>query len=86
MKSAIRDIFYNNHVSFENIKASEEYRKINERYLKLRESFESTLTDEQKKLLNDICDALYECEGEQGLTLFIEGFKLGLKVGVETFN
>ena len=81
--STIRDLYYGNNTQIETIKPTNEYWKISEKLNKKETEFENTLNDKQKKLYNEVIDLIYEQSGESSEYHFVEGFKLGLNLGVE---
>ena len=84
--SIIRDIFYSNRGNKDSIKISKEYCEINKGAYAILERLEKGLTEEQKKLLDDLWLEAGGLEGEMMLSGFTEGFKVGLLIGKEVFG
>lgn len=85
MKSTIEDIFLCNHISSDNIKYDEEYKKYLKQYTSLSAKFEETLTKEQREIFEKLCD-LESYENAQAVKChYVEGFKLGLSLALECF-
>lgn len=83
MKSIIEDIYYGKRGFVETIKASKEYWKVHEEFGKIYEKLESQLTDEQKKLLDELYSTSGGMESEHGISRFKEGVKIGLLIAIE---
>lgn len=83
-KSTIRELYYGNTVQIETIKPTAEYWEIEKKLSKKETEFENTLSEEQKPLYNEVIDLIYEQSGESSEYHFVEGFKLGLNLGVES--
>lgn len=86
MKSIIEEIYLGKRGHSEMIKASDEYWKVHDEVGKYYEKLESQLTDEQKKILNDLYTEMGGLEAEQGLTHFKEGVKIGMLLAIEAFQ
>ena len=82
MKSIIEELYYGNW-SVENLKTSEEYRKICDECDKLQKEIEKHLNEEQRKNLFDLVLKTGGLEGEAACSHFKEGFKMGLLIAFE---
>ena len=83
MQSIIKDIFYGNNKNFENIKMPETYKQNFDKFVDLEEQFRETLNGEQKELLDKVENLHDLAELDSCEAYYIEGFKLGLLIGVE---
>ncbi len=86
MKSILEEIYYGEKGFYEKIKPSEGYLKVHKEYCQIHDKLEEGLNDEQKKILDDLFIATCGLEDKIACTHFIEGFKIGLLVAVETFG
>lgn len=86
MKSVIEDIFTGRRGNVEAVNPSAEYWLIHERFVGLCARPEETMTKEQKNAFIELQAAAGGLEGEQSLTHFKEGFKLGLLLAFEAFR
>lgn len=82
-KSVVRDIYYGEHVNYETIALSDKYNKISIKRNELFEKLEKELSEAQRKLLDELDDLNLDLESEAAQINYIEGFKLGLKLGIE---
>ena len=86
MKSVLRDIYHGDQKNIENFKESKEYWEVHKQYEELYEKLEEGLSEEQKKVLDDLFIMSGGLESEAGCTWFKEGFKMGLLIAVEVFK
>ena len=86
MKSILRDIYHGDQKNVENFEESKEYWEVHKQYEELYEKLEQSLTDEQKKILDDLFIMSGGLESEASCTWFKEGFKMGLLISVEVFS
>lgn len=86
MQSIIKKIFYKESGFRENVPDDEEYKKRSAEYDKNYEALEETLTERQRKMLDD----LYLCgggvDGVVNYLYFKDGFQAGLLLGMELFS
>ncbi len=83
-KSIIKELYYGNNVQMETIKPTNEYWKIDDKLEAIETKFTNTLNKNQKKLFNKVIDLHYDLMLESSVQHFVEGFKLGLNLGVES--
>lgn len=86
MKSPISDIYLSNCPNSENIKPGKEYDEIAKNILIISEEFEKGLSKRQVEEFRKIADLYLDLESLSDDEVYREGFKLGLRVGVETFK
>lgn len=86
MQSTIEDLYFCNHTHSENFKASDEYWKSHNEMCDIMDRIGKHLPDEDKKLLNDLYDVMGDCEYEQTLKAYKEGFKLGMRIAIESMT
>ncbi len=82
-KSMIKELFYGKRGFYENIRLGKEYRKIIDKIIKLEEVITKNFDEEQKKAYFDYCVLQGGLESESGEAHYIEGFKIGLRLGIE---
>ncbi len=82
MKSAIKKIYYGESC----YQLFGQTEKLREKSKEIFEKFEESLTEEQKRLYEELFE--YECgqSSEELLQSYKEGFKLGLTLAVEVFS
>lgn len=86
MKSIIEEIFNGNRGTFENLKLSENHKKLLDGYCAAMEKLNQSLSDEQKEELNNIDGLLCRMLDDNTIEIYTEGFKIGLLVGLEVFG
>ena len=86
MQSIIEEIFYKKLGYRVNVPDDEEYKKRSAEYDKLFEALEETLTESQRKMLDD----LYFCgggvDGVVNYLYFKDGFRAGVLLGMELLS
>lgn len=85
-KSIIREIFYGTKGNSETIRESEEYRELLSESIELGEMLRKTLSKEQKAIFDRFDSTDTDLEEKAGLTYFVEGFKIGLLIGIECMD
>ena len=85
MKSAIKKIYYGESC-YQLKKKKKKWEKLREKSKEIFEKFEESLTEEQKRLYEELFE--YECgqSSEELLQSYKEGFKLGLTLALEVFS
>ena len=86
MKSIIEEIYLGKRGNHNCIKPSEEYRKIHVELNKHYEDLKNQLSEKQKAMLDELDCKMAELSAEHSITNFIEGFKLGMLIAIETFS
>lgn len=86
MQSIIEEIFYGRRGQSENIELGEEYHKLGGEGLEIYNKFYPTLTEEQKKMFDDIFWTEAGQEAENVRIHYVEGFKIGFLIAVECFT
>ncbi len=66
-------------------KPSVEYLKLQKENIKLSDKFEENLTEEQEKQFEDLIEHRLIMEDTRVKDLFIQGFKLAIKIIAEVF-
>ncbi len=85
-KSAIKELYYGNCTRFDSLNVSKNYKKLSDKNSKSIDRLSEVLNEEQKKLLNEIVDTEIEIGADWAELNFIEGVKLGLRLGTEAFD
>ncbi len=85
-KSIMVELFNGNTANAENLTRSEEQRKYDKESLAKYEELEKTLSDQQKEQLEKLMDIECYVQGAAEENCFIEGFKLGLRLGIEAMD
>ena len=83
MKSVLEELYFAGEGLCEKIKAGEEYDRINSEYSKLFDQLLEGITDEQKKMLDELYLLSGGMESEARLTFFKEGFKFCMRLVFE---
>ena len=85
MKSAIKKIYYGESC-YQLFGQTKKWEKLREKSKEIFEKFEESLTEEQKRLYEELFE--YECgqSSEELLQSYKEGFKLGLTLALEVFS
>lgn len=83
MKSIIKQIFYGNKGHYETIKLTEKYKKMLNKVIIYDEKLRRGLTNKQLHLYQQTNDAIEELHNVSIDNHFVEGFKLGLLIGIE---
>ena len=81
--STIKDLFYGNNINYENLRPTKKYFEISNNINELENEFLTTLNIEQQQMYNKIKMLNLDCLDESSEYHFIEGFKLGVKLGIE---
>lgn len=84
MKSAIEKI-YRGDTNSQDFEMTDEWKRLANEALKIYKGFYASLTEEQKKQLDEINLCEGGQEAEVALQCYREGFKLGLQLGIEAF-
>ena len=82
-KSVIREVYYGNRGRFDLIETTEEYKKLSDKTSEAMDELCKGLPPEQKAKFNAVCDFIADENSEYEDTVFAEGFKLGLMIGIE---
>lgn len=85
MKSAIEKIFRGD-TNSQDFEMTDEWKRLASEALKIYKGFYASLTEEQKKQLDEINHCEGGQEAEVALQCYKEGFKLGLQLGAEIFD
>ncbi len=85
-KSIMLELYYGNNASYDTIKTSDEYKKLADKSLKQYDELEQTLNEEQKKQLEKLLDLEMYQSADFAESNFIEGLKLGIRLGVEAMD
>ena len=80
MKSTLEELYYDSEELVERIGTSEEYNKINDEFCEVFEKLLETLNDEQKEMLNNLCNLSGGLESAMAVTRFKAGFKLCMRL------
>jgi len=81
----LEDLWYGNVIPYEQfLNGNYEYKQLLTRTVKHRDEFEATLTNEQKTKLTDYDAACAELNSTSELSAFSFGFRLGVKLMIET--
>lgn len=83
MKSIIEQIYFCRRGHSESIEPSDEYRLQLDKVVELSDELSKTLNDNQQKLLRNYSFETAGLESASNLTHYIEGFKVGLLIGIE---
>ena len=86
MYSIIKNLFYGNEATTDQIKDSEAYNKTLGKLVKLKNKLCENLTDEQKEILQNIVELYNDLDVETKDSAFVYGFKCGLKIAAECYN
>ncbi len=81
--SIIEDLYYGKRGLSETIPISEEYKKILNDIVDKENILTKNFTKDQKNLYFDISLLYGSLQSEHGLATYIEGFKIGLRIGIE---
>lgn len=81
--SVIRDIFNGDRGNIQAMRMPKEYRKYIAQLTEAYEKLEPVLSSEQLKMHNKFVRALEMNQSEEIDFYFVEGFKLGLLIGME---
>jgi len=81
--SAIMQIFYGEKGHFETIKQSVEESKLLDKVIEIEEELKKKLSPELLELYKKVSDVIDMLHSESSDNHFLEGFKLGLRVGME---
>lgn len=86
MESILEELYYGNiRPANRNVGRSEEYENIVKLIQQNESALSAGLTEEQKKLLEKLDDAVAEQSGMNEVSAFKVGFKLGLRLAIESF-
>ncbi len=85
-KSAMAQLYDGEVAMYDNIPLSAEYKKFGDKALKQFDELEKTLTEQQKKQLDNLLELEIFKSAEFAETNFIEGLKLGIRLGVEAMD
>ena len=87
-QSTILQLFYGNIGTYDTIKLGENYKKLLEKVVIQDESFRKALKKYPHfiKEYNKTNDLIDQMNGEINETYYLEGFKIGLLVGIEAKN
>lgn len=83
MNSVIEEIFDGEKYRTENIKTSEEYKRLQKNANKIYCEFIATLNKTQKQFFEELFDLFTAMQAECGKTNVIKGFKTGLIAAFE---
>lgn len=83
--SIIEDLYHGGRGSYENIKQSEEYKRLSAELAKKEEELDKGLNEQQKELYKEIDYLQMGVECEAALTYYKEGFKTGILLAMEAF-
>lgn len=86
MRSVLEELYYSSEGLLEKIGTSEEYNKINDEFCEVFEKLLETLNDDQKEMLNNLCNLSGGLESEMAITHFKTGFKLCMRLVFEGIN
>ncbi len=82
-KSIIKEVFYGNRGSSDSMRATDKELELIKNVLKAYEAMSKTFTNEQKQLYEKFIDAKETAFCEEAENYYVEGFKLGLLMGIE---
>lgn len=82
-KSVIKDIFYGNRGNLETIKMTKEVENLYGVFSDAYDEFVKELTPQQLAILETCMEARENVLSEEIDVFYIEGFKLGLRIGIE---
>lgn len=82
----IKSLYYGNIVRSEHIIKTAEYKKLSEEWFALADSFEKTLSQKQRNLLNQIIDMMGRCNEMTCAAVYETGFCDGAKIMLEILN
>ena len=87
-KSAIREMYYHEGGSYEDVQMTREGEKRLEVFIKCDDEITEKLKDnpEYLKLYNECINALDAVHNESAAVHFVHGFKFGLRMGLEAAN
>lgn len=86
MQSILDDLYFCNHSNCENYQSSDEYWKYYQEMCDIYDKIKDLLPEDEKHLLDDLYEAYGGCEAEQALTGYKFGFKLGLRIAIESLT
>lgn len=86
MKSILEDLYYDNPRLAKKINRGRDYTKLDYEYGKVFEQLLEELNKEQKKMLNELNELSSGLEAESGLAHFKEGFKLCMRLMLESMS
>lgn len=82
----IKNLYYGNIARSEHIVRTAEYKKLSEKWLALANSFEKTLTPDQRDLFNQIIDTMGICNEMTCSGVYEVGFCDGAKIMLEVLT
>ena len=82
-KSIIRDILYGLRGNADNMRFFDGEKELLKNLINIQNDIESKLSPEYKKELTALLDAVAAYNSAENDSCFVEGFKLGLRIGVE---
>lgn len=83
-KSIIKEIFAGKRGTYEQLKFSQDYEQSKKKMCDAVDVFLEKLSAEQQKLFHETYEFICDKEAESGIDHFVEGFKVGLLLGIET--
>ena len=83
MNSIIYEIFMGRRGNCQNIKITDNYKKLQIEQNKLISAFKKNLSDEQNIQLEEIFDMQADMDSENEFDYYEEGFKLGFRIALE---
>jgi len=86
MTTMIEEIYGGKRGHYETIKENEKYSELIKELCDLNKKFEASLNDEQKEIYDKIEFIHMGLEAEATESHYIEGVKIGLRLGVEAYQ
>lgn len=83
-KSAIREMFSGKRGTYDDIELSDYFQQTSDKTAKAVDAFLEKLTPEQQKLFHDAYEFIGDKSAVYAEDHFVEGFKFGLLIGIET--
>ena len=86
LNSILEDIMFGQFTVEDKIRFSKDYKKINEKCLKLYDELKSELSEKQEEKFDNFLNENMEVEYEESVAFFKAGFKLALRIAIECFS
>lgn len=84
--SILEDLYYGRRGQSETIAISEEYEKTLSKIVDKENFITKNFNKEQNDIYREIGYLYGNLESEHGLSAYIEGFKIGLRIGIECMD
>ena len=82
----IHDIYYGRRGTNEHIKTTDEYKELLSKFCDLYDKCKKCFSKKQMRLVDKLHDIKCSLSAESNKISYIEGFKIGLLIGIECFD